>query len=243
MNLVSETIEQVRASIAAAGSVAVLTGAGISADSGIPTFRGEGGLWKQYRAEELATPEAFRRDPKTVWEWYQWRRQLLSTKKPNAAHDALAAFEEKRAAFTLITQNVDGFHALAGSRNVIELHGNIWKTRCTGCLRITENRSLELPSLPLCDLCHTLVRPHIVWFGEGIDPVDLEKSISACRDADVLLVIGTSGMVQPAASFASLAKAGGVCVVEINIEPALSFTPDATLRGRASEIVPRLLVG
>ena len=239
-------IESAQRKLAAAKSVTVLTGAGISADSGVPTFRGEGGLWKQFRGEDLATPEAFQRHPEIVWEWYTWRRDLIAAKQPNAAHEALGCFEKRGPLFTLITQNVDGFHTLAGGRNVVELHGNIWKTRCVGCGRVSENRTAALKTssspLPTCAPCGALLRPHIVWFGEEIDPADLEKSATACREGEVMLVIGTSGVVEPAASFASLAKANGAFIIEINIAPSFGARPDALLLGRASDLVPKLLL-
>lgn len=231
-------IEFVRKRLAGARAVAVLTGAGISAESGVPTFRGEEGLWKQYRAEELATPQAFRRDPKLVWEWYQWRRKLIASKRPNAAHAALVALEGSAPKFTLITQNVDGLHPLAGSQKIIELHGNIWKMRCTGCYQVIEDRSLDLPPLPKCPACSALLRPHIVWFGEAIDPANLNGSLKACETCEVMLVIGTSAVVQPAASFASIAKEAGALVVEINPAPALQGVADVSLAGPAAVLLP-----
>lgn len=237
----SDTIESVRKKLASARSVTVLTGAGISADSGVPTFRGKEGLWKQFRAEDLATPEAFGKNPEIVWEWYHWRRGLISTKSPNRAHTALVQLEKRVELFTLITQNVDGLHPLAGSQNIVELHGNLWRLRCTGCRRVVEDRSLDLPLLPKCRDCLSLLRPDVVWFGEAIDPEDLEKSIKASGEGEIMLVIGTSGVVQPAASFASLAKSRGAFVVEINPVPSLGPVPDAALAGKASETLPRLI--
>lgn len=234
-------IELVREKIKNASSITVLTGAGISAESGIPTFRGEGGLWKQFKAEELATPEAFRDTPGTVWEWYHWRRDLIAKKRPNRGHEALAILEEKTPKFILITQNVDGLHALAGSRNIIELHGTLWKTRCTGCQRVVEDRSLLVPGIPTCGQCHTMLRPHVVWFGEGIDPLNLEGSLKACQACEVFLVIGTSSVVQPAASFASLARKGGAFIAEVNVAPSLAIRPDAALTGKAADVLPKLL--
>ncbi|MFQ5950374.1 MAG: NAD-dependent deacetylase, partial [Nitrospiria bacterium] len=234
-------IDLVRKRVTTAEAVTVLTGAGISAESGIPTFRGEGGLWKQFKAEELATPEAFRDHPGIVWEWYHWRRGIIAKKHPNRAHIALVELEARVPRFTLITQNVDGLHGVAGSRNIIELHGNLWKMRCPGCDAVIENRSLETPLLPKCANCLALLRPHVVWFGEAIDPIDLQKSMKACRECDVFLVIGTSSLVQPAASFASLAGAEGAFIAEINITPSLPVRPDVYLIGKAAEIVPRLL--
>ncbi|MFQ5543144.1 MAG: NAD-dependent deacetylase [Nitrospiria bacterium] len=237
-----KSIKVAREGIESAQSVVVLCGAGISAESGIPTFRGKEGLWKNHRAEDLATPEAFDRNPELVWAWYQWRRTLISTKKPNAAHLALVSLEKSAPAFTLITQNVDGLHALAGSRKMIELHGNIWKTRCTGCGEVTENRSQNLPPLPKCRQCKSLLRPDIVWFGEAIDPANLSQSIEACQRCDVILVIGTSAVVQPAASFASLAQNNGAMVVEINPVPSLPDKVDVCMAGPAAEIVPKLSI-
>jgi len=234
-------IDLVREKLENSAFITVLTGAGISAESGIPTFRGDEGLWKKFKPEDLATPEAFRDTPGIVWEWYHWRRELISKKIPNRGHDALVILEEKTQGFTLITQNVDGLHVLAGNRNIIELHGTLWKTRCTGCHRVIEDRSLKMPLLPTCDLCNKRLRPHVVWFGEGIDPLDLEGSLKACRECEVFLVIGTSSVVQPAASFAALAKSEGAFIVEVNVEPALQIRPDVSLTGKAAEILPLLL--
>ena len=241
--MTEKQIKAVRDRIASAQSITVLTGAGISADSGVPTFRGEGGLWKQFKAEELATPEAFKSHPEIVWEWYHWRRKIIAEKRPNPAHEALVLLEQARSGFALITQNVDGLHALAGSRKMIELHGSLWRVRCTRCGRITENRSLDLPLLPSCEVCHALLRPDVVWFGEAIDPVHLQRSMEACKEGEVLLAIGTSGAVQPAASFASLAKAHGAFTVEINTADAHISARDALLIGHASEVVPQLIDG
>ena len=232
-------IASLQKKLVSARSITVLTGAGISADSGVPTFRGEGGLWKRFKAEELATPEAFDADPEAVWEWYHWRRGMISTKHPNPAHTSLVEIA-KKIPLTLITQNVDGLHTVAGSRNLIELHGNLWRLRCTGCSRVVENRSLHLPLLPKCPFCSALLRPDVVWFGEAIDPANLERSINASREGEVMLVIGTSAAVQPAASFASIAKTSGAFVIEINTVPALETVADASLIGRASEMLPEL---
>lgn len=244
MSHMNTPIEQVRARLASAKRVMVLTGAGISADSGIPTFRGPEGLWKNFRAEDLATPEAFARDPNLVWEWYSWRRELIATKEPNPAHRALVRIETqvqaRRAQFCLVTQNVDGLHGRAGSRSLIELHGNIWKVRCTGCGAVTEDRRVPIPVPPHCPSCGQMLRPHIVWFGESLDPRDMDGAIEALENCEVMLVIGTSGVVQPAASFASAAAAGGAYVVEINPD-ASSRAAQCALRGRAAKIVPQLV--
>jgi NAD-dependent deacetylase len=232
----------VREKIAAARSLAVLTGAGISADSGVPTFRGADGLWRNFRAEDLATPEAFARDPRLVWEWYNWRRELIATKQPNAAHAAVVELEHRCSEFWLITQNVDGLHRAAGSEKLSEIHGNIWQVRCTLCGVIEENHDVPIPILPSCPHCQGLLRPHIVWFGESLFASDLSRCAAALRSCDVLLVIGTSGVVYPAAGFASLAKAAGAFVAEINPDATPnSDTVDVALRGRAKEIVPLLL--
>jgi NAD-dependent deacetylase len=232
-----------RAHLASARSIVVLTGAGISADSGVPTFRGQDGLWQNYRAEDLATPEAFERDPRLVWEWYNWRRELIATKSPNPAHYALAQLEQRRGdRMWLITQNVDGLHRAAGSHRLSEIHGNIWIVRCTGCGAMTEDRRVPIPILPTCETCGALVRPHIVWFGESLDPADLHRCNEALQSCDLLLVIGTSGVVYPAAGFASVAKQVGAMVVEINLdETPQSNLVDLRLRGRAKDLLPQLL--
>jgi NAD-dependent protein deacetylase/lipoamidase len=232
-----------RERIAAARSLTVLTGAGISADSGVPTFRGTDGLWRNYRAEDLATPEAFERDPGLVWEWYNWRREVLATKKPNEAHLALAELEQRLTdKMWLITQNVDGLHRQAGSYRLSEIHGNIWLVHCTGCGTVTENRQVPIPILPTCQDCKALLRPHIVWFGESLDPTDLRRCNDALGSCDLFLVIGTSGVVYPAAGFATMAKEAGAAVVEINlVETPQSSLVDLSLRGRARDLVPLLL--
>lgn len=235
------TLSLVQAKLAAARSVTVLTGAGISADSGVPTFRGPDGLWHNFRAEDLATPEAFVRDPKLVWEWYNWRRELIATKRPNAAHDVVAQMERRIERFWLITQNVDGLHRDAGSRQLSEIHGNIWKVRCTTCRQVSDNREVPIPILPSCGRCAGLLRPHIVWFGEGLAEEDLQASDAALRNCDICLIIGTSGLVYPAAGFAAVAKRAGAFVVEVNLDPPQrSGVVDATLQGRAKDIVPLL---
>ncbi|MFZ5864078.1 MAG: SIR2 family NAD-dependent protein deacylase [Nitrospirota bacterium] len=224
-----------------ASRVTVLTGAGISAESGIPTFRGPEGLWRSYRPEDLATPEAFARDPKLVWTWYDWRRGIVAKAEPNAAHHGLAALEHQRAV-TVITQNVDGLHRRAGNRELIELHGNIWKVRCTRCALIAGNTEVPCATIPpLCKSCGALVRPHIVWFGESVDPYDFQRSVEMSRSADVFLVIGTSGLVQPAASFAQIAKSSGATVIDINPDDT-PITPIADLifRDRAVPVFEAL---
>lgn len=237
-----EKIKGIKLRISNASSIAVLTGAGISADSGVPTFRGKDGLWRNYRAEDLATPRAFRENPRLVWEWYNWRREIISTKVPNPSHYALVEMERTAMKFILITQNVDGLHGRAGSVNLIEMHGNIWKTRCTVCERLSDNFDVPIEILPHCRNCGGLLRPHIVWFGESLYPGDIERIMHALSECDILLVIGTSGVVYPAASFASAARDSGAFVVEINPEEtANSYVADEVLSGRASEILPALI--
>jgi len=221
--------------------VAVLTGAGISAESGIPTFRGAGGLWRQYRAEDLATPEAFARDPRLVWEWYDWRRGLIAAAQPNAGHVALAELERRARHFTLITQNVDGLHDRAGSRNILKLHGDIWTVRCLGCGREQRDERVPLPELPPRCGCGALLRPGVVWFGEMLPPGVWEAAEAAARKAGVFLVVGTSAVVYPAAGLAWTAKAAGAKVIEVNLEETpFSAHTDCSLRGRAGDLLPRL---
>lgn len=222
--------------------VAVLTGAGISAESGVPTFRGQGGLWRQYRATELATPEAFAENPRLVWEFYNWRREVLAPLHPNPGHQALAAMEGRFAQFTLITQNIDGLHQTAGSREMIELHGNIWWVRCTGCGQTTEDRRVPLPELPACPSCGGLLRPNVVWFGEMLDPKILDQVYRTLEACQLMLVVGTSGVVQPAASMGATAKRRGAFVAEINLEPT-PYTDiySLSILGKSGEVLPRLV--
>ena len=225
-----------------ASSVAVLTGAGISAESGIPTFRGAGGLWREFRAEDLATPEAFARDPRLVWEWYDWRRGLIARAEPNAGHRALEELGRRVKRFTLITQNVDGLHDRAGSRNVLKVHGDIWMVRCTACGRETRDDRVPLPELPPRCGCGGLLRPGVVWFGESLPGNVWLEAERATRQAGVFLVIGTAAVVYPAAGLVPLAKAAGAKVIEINLdETPYSAQVDCSLRGRAGELLPELI--
>jgi NAD-dependent deacetylase len=221
----------------------VLTGAGISAESGVPTFRDAlTGLWSNFKPEELATPEAFLRNPKVVWEWYAWRRELLTKVEPNPGHFALVELERRVGAFTLITQNVDGLHQRAGSRNVIELHGNISRTKCFDEDRVVEHweDTGEVP--PRCPNCGGWLRPDVVWFNETLPEDAIEKSLAASRACDVFFSIGTSGQVYPAASLPLEARDAGATVVEINPdETPLSRQVDHVLRGPSGMILPALL--
>jgi NAD-dependent deacetylase len=236
----SKDIKRAAAMIRNAKRIAVLTGAGISSESGVPTFRGKDGLWRQFRAEDLATPEAFSRDPKLVWEWYNWRRGLIGKVEPNPAHRTLAKWETIFPEFALITQNVDGLHVKAGSKNILELHGNIWKLRCTKEDTITENHATPLADIPpRCPSCGEMLRPHVVWFGESLDPDILHRVFALCSLCEVMLVIGTSAFVQPAASLPFYASDAGAKIIEINPEPTpLTSYVNLSLPGKAGEILP-----
>jgi NAD-dependent deacetylase len=197
--------------------IAALTGAGISAESGVPTFRGAAGIWENYRPEELATPEAFHRDPQLVWEFYAWRREIVSKCEPNQAHFILAQIQSHGQEIRVITQNVDGFHQLAGSDEVIELHGSLWRLLCTRCHHKWSSFDVPLPDLPpLCRECGGLTRPDVIWFGEALDPAVLQLAYTVVDEIELLLVIGTSGVVYPAAGLPQAAKANGAAIVEIN---------------------------
>ncbi len=237
-----EQISLAREQLAQARKVVVLTGAGISAESGVPTFRGNDGLWEHYRATDLATPEAFARDPELVWAFYNWRRGLISRVFENAAHQALVALEKTVPNFTLITQNVDGLHHRAGSKNVLEVHGNLWRVQCTACHQIYKDMSVDLGTLPKCKTCGGLLRPDVVWFGESLDGRILNQADEAARTCEVMLVIGTSGIVYPVALLPTLAKSSGAFVAEINMEETpVSPGLDMTILGKAGEVVPLLV--
>lgn len=222
--------------------VAVLTGAGISAESGVPTFRGQDGLWKQFRAEDLATPEAFNRDPVLVWEWYDWRRGIIAAKEPNPGHLTLARWESVFPRFVLITQNVDGLHEKAGSKNILELHGNIWKMRCTQEGTLSENRDFPLKeNPPRCPSCDGFLRPHIVWFGEMLPRDVLDRAFALSSACEVMLVVGTSAVVHPAASLPIAAAENGAKIIEINPDPTpLTGYADYSLRGKAGDVLPAI---
>lgn len=250
--------DRARSLLRDAARVVVLTGAGVSAESGVPTFRGAGGLWKSFRAEELATPEAFARDPRLVWEWYQWRRELVAECAPNAAHHALARWAASRDGVAIVTQNVDGLHA-AAARAVerrdgvdparaepIELHGSLAATRCTRCdWREPVGQRVDATSretLPRCPACGALARPGVVWFGEALDERTIRAAFAAGESAGVCLVVGTSGVVQPAASLAGVTRRSGDAVIEVNPdETPITAIATVSLRGPAGEIVPGLV--
>ncbi len=223
--------------------IAVLTGAGISAESGVPTFRdAQSGLWADFKPEELATPEAFRANPKRVWEWYAWRREQVARVLPNPGHRALTEMEKRMDEFTLVTQNVDGLHQRAGSSRVFELHGNILRTKCFEENRVVEEwlETGEVP--PRCPRCGGHLRPDVVWFGELLPLTAFEEAERASRECDVFFSIGTSALVYPAAALPYQALRGGAAVVEVNPdETPLSGEANFSLRGRAGEVLPELV--
>ncbi len=230
--------------LAQARFVAVLTGAGISAESGIPTFRdAQTGLWARYDPQELATPWALRQNPGLVWSWYEWRRSLVRRAKPNPGHQALVELEALVPRFVLITQNVDGLHQAAGSRNVIELHGNIMRTRCADCgTRVTQWEPTPEGQAPSCPHCGGILRPDVVFFGEPLPHEALKQALEASAQCDVMLVIGTSAVVEPAASLPRYALQSGATVVEVNPqETPLSPLVDYRLVGPAGRLLPLLV--
>jgi NAD-dependent deacetylase len=259
-----------------AKSICVLTGSGISAESGINTFRGQDGLWEKHRLEDVATPEGFAKNPKLVWEFYNARRRKADIAAPNPGHLALARMElskrrqAKRGAtpighangngngngnghpkkpksatkqpFVLLTQNIDGLHQQAGSVEVVELHGSLWKVRCTECGVVTSDHPIELPILPKCETCRGLLRPHVVWFGEMLEPEILNEAETATLQCDLFLVIGTSAIVQPAAAYPVMAAKRNVPVVEVNLERTqISEIATVCLLGKAGQILPKLV--
>ena len=249
-------LAQARALLASARRVCVLTGAGVSAESGVPTFRGEDGLWRNYRAEELATPQAFRRDPRMVWEWYDWRRGKIRECAPNPGHHALARLALGSRQVRIVTQNVDGLHEVAareaaGARDPspalpLEVHGSIFRVKCTSCTYKIPHRDpirwASVDVLPKCPSCGALLRPDVVWFGESLDPRVLADAFASAREADICLVAGTSALVQPAASVPLATLEAGGSLVEINPEPT-PLTPVSTisLRGFSGAILPLLV--
>lgn len=225
-----------------ARGLVALTGAGVSAESGVPTFReAQTGLWELYDPMDLATPGAFERDPQLVWEWYEWRRKLIETAEPNAGHQALVELEDRLPSFSLVTQNVDGLHQRAGSRNVIELHGNITRSMCS-VERVVVDPGLTEPAPPPCPRCGASLRPDVVWFGESLPATAILNATEAARSCDVLFSIGTSSLVRPAASLPEEATRAGAIVVEINPEETpLSSRADYVLRGPAGRVLPELV--
>lgn len=224
-------------------SLCVLTGAGISAESGVATFRGAGGLWSKLKPEELANFDAFMRNPELVWEWYNYRKNIIQDVQPNPAHHSLAQMETLVKEFTLVTQNIDNLHFRAGSKNVLELHGNIERSYCIGCgkyydhIEITEDRKV-----PRCSSCNGIIRPDVVWFGEMLPEGVFEKATHMASRCELFFTIGTSAVVYPAAGLPMTALQHGAYVVEINVEPTeISNQVSETLLGKAGEVLPELL--
>ncbi len=233
---IEEAVEMMRSS----DYIVVLSGAGISKESHIPTFRGEDGLWRNYDPIELATPQAFEKNPRLVWEWYSWRQDLIGNCSPNPAHSILASWEEVGRLRSIITQNVDGLHRRAGSKRVLEVHGNIWRVRCTSCpyTCILEKAAEDVPR---CPECNELLRPDVVWFGESLDASVMNQVYAELAKSDLLLVIGTSAMVKPAASFPMVVKQNNGKLIEINPDTTpLSGYVDIRLGGKAGEILTQV---
>ncbi len=242
-----EKIEEAGRIIKKCSFLLVITGAGISAESGIPTFRGRDGLWNRYSPSELATPQAFSKNPHLVWEWYEWRRSIIKKAKPNPGHIAITEIEKiKQENFKLITQNIDGLHKIAGSRRMIEFHGNIWREKCISCeykqdvSNTWDEGKRELP--PQCPKCTSILRPDVVWFGENIPKENIEEAEKALSICDVLLYVGTSALVYPVASFIEYAIETGREVIEINLEKTnLSDRVSISIEGKAGEILPKIV--
>lgn len=224
--------------------IVFMTGAGISAESGIPTFReAQTGLWEKFKAEELATPEAFAKDPILVWKWYQWRRQLIAKNNPNHGHLAITQLQQNLKNVTLITQNVDGLHQEAGTRDVIEFHGNIRNNKCSHCPHVESNSNNESDKIPQCPNCKINLRPAVVWFGESIPEVASQNSVKAASKADIFFSVGTSSQVYPAAGLVELARQNKATVVEINPNATpLSSTADYVLAESASVALQRIIL-
>ena len=232
--LVNKLIELIESS----NYIIAFTGAGVSAESGVPTFRGKNGLWEKYDPTKLATPEAFMENPKRVWEWYKWRMEIIAKAKPNPAHIVLAKMEEKGIVKAIITQNVDGLHQRAGAKNVVELHGNIWRVKCVNkeCNYRTKLSKPPEQIPPKCPKCGNLLRPDVVWFGEPLPRRAWEHAVSEANQADLVIVVGTSGVVQPAAMIPLIVKHQGGRVVDVNIEEtAYKDIADLFIKTRAGE--------
>jgi NAD-dependent deacetylase len=237
-------LEQAAKLLRQARAVAVLTGAGVSAESGVPTFRGSGGLWEGHRVEDVATPQAFEADPTLVWRFYNLRRASLRTVQPNPGHHALAALEKRWGSehFALITQNIDGLHRAAGSKRVLELHGNLGRVRCTGCGIIEDRAGEELPDLPRCSKCNALLRPDVVWFHEMLPQDVWREAAYATIECQCFLVVGTSAIVYPAAGLVQMARGADASVIEVNLEAtAASAAADVCLHGPSGQILPQLI--
>jgi NAD-dependent deacetylase len=236
--------QNLRSLLHTAESICVLTGAGISAESGVETFRGSNGLWSKLKPEELASFDAFLRNPELVWEWYNYRKKIVHDVKPNPAHYALARLQELVKDFTLVTQNIDNLHIRAGSTQVLELHGNIERSYCIGCGKYFANVEVTLENkVPHCPSCNGIIRPDIVWFGEMLPEGVFEKATDAASRCELFLSVGTSAVVYPAASLPLIARKNGAYVVEINMERTeISHMVNETLLGKAGDIIPQLVM-
>ncbi|MHA2141750.1 MAG: NAD-dependent protein deacylase [Candidatus Thorarchaeota archaeon] len=238
--MVSETLSKAARIIANAEYMIALTGAGVSRESNVPTFRGPDGLWRNYDAMELATPQAFARNPELVWEWYSWRQGIIAECELNPAHTTIANWESNGILNHLITQNVDGLHRRAGSENVLEVHGDIWATKCTSCNYQGQSDSPAV-GIPLCPECNNILRPDVVWFGESLDSRIMTRVHEELASADVCIVIGTSALVQPAASFPFVVKHTGGKILEVNVEHTpLTPAADVHVSGKAGETLPQI---
>lgn len=241
----ARSVRALAARLRDAERVTVLTGAGVSAASGVPTFRGAGGLWRQYRAEDLATPQAFARDPRLVWEWYAWRRETIAACRPNAAHTVLAAWTARKPGWRVVTQNVDDLHLRAGTRGLVRLHGSIWElscwSRCAASPARWRDERVPLPEpLPCCPHCRGLARPAVVWFGESLDPSDT-RDADAATACDVFMTAGTSAVVYPAAGLLDGARARGAFTAEVNLEATpVSQSVDIAIHAPAEEILAQI---
>ena len=243
----NQRIRRLRSALEQADRLCVLTGAGVSAESGVPTYRGNQGSYRAFSSADMATPEGFLRDPQRVWQWYNERRRQLAAVRPNAGHLALARLQKRfetaqPGSFRLVTQNIDGLHQAAGVDDVIELHGSIWKTRCTGCGDVADTTGQLLDGVPTCRRCDAVCRPHIVWFGEMLDMAVWAEALKTAAACDVFMALGTSAVVQPAASLVHLAADAGAMTVEINLEETPN-TPrvDMSLLGKTGDILPALV--
>lgn len=226
-----------------ATNVVVLTGAGMSAASGVPTFRGKDGLWNKFNPQELANVDAFLNDPKLVWEWYNWRRELIGKVQPNLGHYALVDAEAYFPEFMIITQNVDNLHQLAGSSNVLELHGNVMRNKCMDCASVYNGKHIDHNNIPRCPDCNGMIRPDVVWFGELLPQDVLQTAQAKAAASDVFFTVGTSSTVEPAASLSYMAKGNGAYLVEINPEPTpLSDYADESIHIGSDVYLPRLVI-
>lgn len=235
--------DKLRALLHMTESMCVLTGAGISAESGVETFRGSNGLWSKLKPEELANFDAFMRNPELVWEWYNYRKTLIHDVKPNPGHYALARMQELVSDFTLVTQNIDNLHIRAGSKNVLELHGNIERSYCIDCGKFAADVEVSSENkVPHCPTCNGIIRPDIVWFGEMLPEGVFEAAAEAANRCELFLTVGTSAVVYPAASLPLIARKNGAYIVEINMERTeISHNVHETLLGKAGEILPQLV--